>query len=200
MKDGFAWVLRFIIVPVIGLAIVIAIIGLWVGGKVNFTEQSILIFALMGVALFLFPYLAEFSLPGGIAFKLRGELEEVQEIQLTGEVVFNKDEKVQHLFWIDSDGKKHLLPNKDTALLFTTQKGFIGISKDRFSKIESGHDIQPLSKESFKRTKENNMFAVHDGKIFYLSSLSLPFKYGWKGQLDKMELITDEDFEKEIYH
>ena len=167
----------------------------------GFTEPSIVLFALMGMALLLFPHLEEFSLPGGIGFKLRRVVEEIQDIQLIGEVVFNKDEKGdRHLFWIGEKGEKRAIPNLDTASLFATQKGFMGISKNRFTRIEGGTDLPPISKKSFRRTEEGNFFVILDGKIFYLSSMSLPIKYGWMDNLDKITRITDEEIrENQIF-
>ncbi len=195
-KDSITRAYPTVVIPAIGLGILVSITIMWLVGRITFGEQSVVVIAALGVALALFPFLAEVSLPGGGGFKLRTELKEVQDVQLTGEVVFNKDEEPRQLYWIDSEGKKRFLPNTDTASLFATQKGYIGVGKERFAKIESGRDIQPLSQKSFKR-KENHVFAVHDEGIFYLPSWSLPIKYELS-KLEDLAEMNDEDFRKEI--
>lgn len=197
MKDKIKdnWLL---FIQIFGLVIFAGSIWSRVSGKPYFTEPSIVILALTGIALMLAPYLAEFNLPGGIGFKLRNELKEVRETQLIGEVIFNRDDQAQNLFWVDPHGKKRLLPNKDTASLFMTGKGYIGISEDEFNKLKSGKNVEPLKKESFKCRNNRDVFAILDEKVFYLSSLSMPYKYGWS-KVEEMGVMTDDDFKKDIY-
>jgi len=140
-------------------------------------------------------------LPGGAVFKLRTIVEEIHETELIGEVIFNKDDKgVRHLFWVNETGEKRAIPDEDTASLFVTQRGFIGVGKDRFTSINSGQDLPPITEECFRRTEQNNMFVILDGRIFYLSSLTLVMKHGWLNRLSEIPLITPDDFQGNRIH
>src|SRR3990172_6311252 len=139
------------------------------GWQWGLSEQSIVLFVVMGTVLLLFPFLRSFSLPGGIAVELRDlpeEVKEIRDVQLIGEVVFDK-EQPQDLFWIDKNRLRRRLPNKDkdTASLFMTPKGAIGITKNVIDSFAIGPEISAISQGSFRHAK-GHVFVILDKMIF----------------------------------
>lgn len=160
------------------------------------TEVSIIALLVIGIALLLLPYLKKLSLPGGIEIELREEIKNIHEIQLVGEVLFNKEHHV--FYWIDKNHQKRKLPNQNTASLFMTPKGAIGLSKSELDDFDTGPEIKAIAKDSFGHS-ENHLFVIledSDNKkmIAYLPSWSLPHKYGIK-LLSDMKEIKPEDFQ-----
>jgi hypothetical protein len=160
------------------------------------SEYSVVLFLLLGTALFLFPLLERISLPGGIAFTLRNlpkKVKEIYDVQLLGEVIFN--EKVpSELFWIDKNRFLRRLPNKDVAMLFMTSKGSISVSKKVLDNFNPGSNLPLITSDNFKHIGDH-IFLILDNMIFYLSSFSLPVKYGHT-TTNNMKEIDLNDFEK----
>ncbi|MDR3626695.1 MAG: hypothetical protein P4L45_07670 [Ignavibacteriaceae bacterium] len=158
------------------------------------SEYSIVIIMLLSTALFLRSSIKGFSLPGGIAFEFRDltdKVKEIHDVQLLGEVIFNI-ERPNELFWIDKNKSRRRLPNKDVALLFMTQKGIIGVTKNILDGFNEGTEISAIKAENFVHN-EGHLFLILDGMLFYLSSWSLPIKYG-QTNIEQMNQITLEDF------
>jgi hypothetical protein len=166
----------------------------WYGG---FTEPSIIVLLLMAVALLLLPYLSEFTLPGGIRFAFRDlsqKVKNIHETQLVGEVVFNQGQTPpQTLFWIDKHHLKRQLLSDDTALLFMTTKGAIGLSEEAIAEFPTGPEIAAVSRNSFRHAN-GHLFAIVNDMIIYLPSWSLPVKYGLT-TTNQMEEISPESFQ-----
>jgi hypothetical protein len=184
--------------------LLIALFGLWVLSHIlnrdwngGLTEPYIIVLLAMGVALLLLPYLKKFSLPGGIEFELRDlpeQVKNIRDIQLIGEVIFNKQDPSQDLFWIDENRLKRRLPDKDTASLFMTPKGAVSVEKNVFDSFAIGPGIPAISRNSFRHVKGHLFVILDNNKISYLSSWSLPVKYGLT-TIDEMEEIDPKDFQ-----
>ena len=119
----------------------------------------------------------------------------IQDIQLSKEIVFNKDipETSRKLYWIDERGLGHLILDDNVALLFASHKGFLGLGNDLINKIEIGADLPLISKDSFYRIK-GDYFVIIDDKIFYLPSVSMVYKF-WD-DISKVPEIKIEEFRK----
>lgn len=170
--------------------------GDWYGGL---SEPSIIALLVLGVALLLLPNLKKFSLPGGLGFEFRDspkEVENIRDTEQVGEVVFNKEQSPPHdFFWIDKNHKKRKLPNEDTASLFMTRKGAVGVSKSVFNNFSPGPDIAAIVKDNFRYVQGGHLYVILDNRmIAYLPSWRLHNKYGIKS-LNDMKEIKPEDFE-----
>jgi len=192
-----------------GGCILIAYVVLWVGIHIykgdwygGLTEGSIIVLLMIGIALILLSYLKKLSLPWGLGFEFRDSLKEenIRDTEQVGEVVFNKEQSPPHdFFWIDKNHQKRKLPDENTASLFLPPKGAIGLSKSELDDFDTGHEIKPISKDSFLHYDRHLYVVLKDSKdnemIAYLPSWKLPNKYGIKS-LDDMKEIKPEDFEK----
>jgi hypothetical protein len=207
--DQFSWSTPVIVAMIVGSVFMAAGI-LWVLSNIGrwnwlwgFSEPSIVLFILMGALLLVSPLLSSFTLPGGIGVVFRNLHKEVQEVrnnQLVGEVVFDNDQKTsRELFWIDEVHRRRRLPNRDTASLFMTSKGAIGVPKATLDNLTPGPDIAAISETSF-RLVDNHLFVILDNnKISYLPSWSLPIKYGHRGDVKPPQIDPTEFQKYEIF-
>jgi hypothetical protein len=96
-----------------------------------------------------------------------------------------------HLYWLTEEGIARVLPNSETASLYTKVRPVANISKAQLDSLAKGAPMTALGKPSLRRSNLD-MFALLDGYWHYLTTLAPVYKYGFAAVREVPELSEAE--------